>query len=151
MAHLMKDRTVKFFSRNGNGTQREPHHITTTSLTTTPLHHLTPLPSHHLTHPFPSHLTGKDVASHKTTGIADALRLAFPNHSEVILDGEAVLRDKDGLVLPFGEQGVHKQKAHNDVTCCLLAFDLIGEQQSSTRARGGRRSRGGHTHRSMRQ
>ena len=110
-------------------TQREPHHLTTTSLTTTPLHHLTPLPSHHLTHPFPSHLTGKDVASHKTTGIADALRLAFPNHSEVILDGEAVLRDKDGLVLPFGEQGVHKQKAHNDVTCCLLAFDLIGEQQ----------------------
>ena len=44
------------------------------------------------------------------------------------------MRDKDGLVLPFGEQGVHKQKAHNDVTCCLLAFDLIGEQQSSTRA-----------------
>ena len=84
MCHLLKDQTVKFFSRNG-----------------------------------------KDPPSHKTTGIADALRRAFPSHNEIIVDGEAVLRDKAGLVLPFGEQGVHKQKAHSDVTCCLIVFDLI--------------------------
>ena len=52
MAHLMKDRTVKFFSRNGKDVERATsHHHHTTHHTTTPLttppHHS----PHHTTHP----------------------------------------------------------------------------------------------------
>ena len=56
---------------------------------------------------------------------ADALRLAFPDASELIVDSEVVMRAPDGAVLPFGAQGVHEQKKHKDATCCLVVFDLL--------------------------
>ena len=84
MAHMARDRTVSFFSRQG-----------------------------------------KTPPEHKTAGLADALRLAFPNASELIVDSEVVMRAPDGTVLPFGAQGVHEQKKHAGATCCLLAFDLL--------------------------
>merc|ERR1719502_2138594 len=84
MAHMLADRSVVFFSRQG-----------------------------------------KTPPAHKTAGVAAALRLAFPSHAQVLVDGEVVMRAPDGTVLAFGAQGVHEQKKHSGATCCLLAFDLL--------------------------
>ena len=69
---------------------------------------------------------GKAVPEHKTSGVADALRRAFPGRDrEIILDSEVVMRARDGTVLAFGAQGIHEQKKHDGATCCLLVFDLL--------------------------
>ena len=60
--------------------------------------------------------SGKTPPEHKTNGVADALRLAFPNHSGLIIDGEVVMRAPDGTVLAFGAQGKHEQKKHAGAT-----------------------------------
>ena len=57
---------------------------------------------------------GKAVPEHKTSGVADALRRAFPGRDrEIILDSEVVMRARDGTVLAFGAQGIHEQKSHD--------------------------------------
>ena len=69
---------------------------------------------------------GKPTAEHKVTGLIAALETAFPGDGrEYVLDGETVMRDADGTVLPFGAQGKHEQEKYPNATCCLLVFDLL--------------------------
>ena len=65
------------------------------------------------------------ISPHKVTGLTAAITAAFPSASSLILDGEVVMKAKDGTVLAFGAQGVHEQKKHMGAFPCLVIFDLL--------------------------
>ncbi len=56
---------------------------------------------------------------------AEYIPKAFPDGSDLILDAEVLMVDKEGKPLPFGTLGKHKAAGFKDATPCLFVFDCI--------------------------
>ena len=68
----------------------------------------------------------KPVVPHKVSYLSNVIPKAFPNATDLILDGEIVLVDTTThLPLPFGTLGVHKKKNFANAQVCMYVFDCL--------------------------
>ncbi|KAG8194914.1 hypothetical protein JTE90_021375 [Oedothorax gibbosus] len=67
----------------------------------------------------------KPVMPHKIRHLKDFIPKAFPGGNDLMLDCEILLVDKNGLPLPFGTLGAHRQAEFKDANVCLFVFDCL--------------------------
>lgn len=67
----------------------------------------------------------KPILDYKIQSIEKYILKAFNNADNFIIDGEIILVDENGKLLPFGSLGIKKQKEFKNSTICLFVFDCI--------------------------